>query len=110
MAAVQQLQLGEEVSLHGDDDINDKAKAEDEEYEQNDGDKEDDAITRFLAKVDWGGVQADGSWVDVAPTSGGGGPGGRGRDESLSLRAQLDAANARVAELEARLRAAGLEV
>ncbi|BEJ15717.1 hypothetical protein CspHIS471_0503220 [Cutaneotrichosporon sp. HIS471] len=58
------------------------------------GDAEnDDPISQFLAKVDWTGVQADGTWVDVPDSS---------------LQSQLDVANQRIAELEAKLREAGL--
>lgn len=79
-----------EVSADGDDDGDVEDDVEDDD---------DDAISRFLAKVDWRGVQADGTWVDV----------GASKDEDAGLRIQLDAANARIAELEAKLRAAGLE-
>ncbi|GMK55658.1 hypothetical protein CspeluHIS016_0207140 [Cutaneotrichosporon spelunceum] len=57
-------------------------------------DDDDDPVAQFLSKVDWTGVQTDGSWVDVPDTA---------------LRSQLDAANQRIVELEAKLREVGLE-
>jgi hypothetical protein len=58
------------------------------------GEEDNDPISKFLSKVDWTGVQADGTWVDVPEDA---------------LQSQLDAANQRIAELEAKLRAVGLE-
>lgn len=58
------------------------------------GEDDQDPISQFLAKVDWTGVQPDGTWVDVSDDS---------------LRSELYATNQRVVELEAKLRAAGLE-
>lgn len=74
----------------------------DEVSNADEDDEDDDAVSRFLAKVDWRGVQADGTWVDVA------GPPAAENEES-GVRSQLDAANRRIAELEAKLRAAGLD-